>query len=73
MTTEGVLREFMRDIEAVGIRHVREEWPDLAITYRHARKVFGLPVEDPEADDDIDFEYQHLNPQSYINDDNNWK
>lgn len=38
----AVLREFMSDIEAVGVEELRDEngswyWPDLAVTYRHAK------------------------------------
>lgn len=46
MTVEDVLREFMSDIEDVGLDHTREEWPDLLVTYKHAREALGLPFED---------------------------
>jgi len=31
------LREFIADIDAVGLSHVQEEWPDLVVTYEHAK------------------------------------
>lgn len=34
-----VLREFVADIEAVGVDHVQEEWPDLLPTYLSAKRV----------------------------------
>lgn len=33
-----VLKEFIADVEAVGYEHVCEDWPDLSITYRKAKK-----------------------------------
>lgn len=44
-----VLKEFCEDIEAVGLEHVRQDWPDLVLTYRNAKaalsggKVFSNP------------------------------
>ena len=35
----SVLREFMCDIEAAGLDEVREDWPDLLITYEMAKHV----------------------------------
>lgn len=32
-----ILREFMADVEAVGVKQVGREWPDLLITYNKAR------------------------------------
>ena len=32
----AVLREFIGDVEAAGVREQKEEWPDLYQTYRHA-------------------------------------
>ncbi len=32
------LAEFIRDIEAVGVETVREDWPDLVVTYEKARR-----------------------------------
>ena len=39
-TIESVLREFMNDVEAVGIKQVGIEWPDLLVTYNNARLAF---------------------------------
>lgn len=39
-----VLREFVRDVEAVGIESVEDEWPDILVTYRKAKRV--LKAED---------------------------
>ena len=36
-TIESVLREFMNDVEAVGLKQVGREWPDLLVTYNNAR------------------------------------
>ena len=33
----AVLREFMRDVEAIGAKQTGVEWPDLLITYNKAR------------------------------------
>lgn len=33
----AILREFTADVEAVGIKSVARDWPDLAITYRKAK------------------------------------
>ena len=35
---EAVLREFVKDFDAVGLEHVRDDWPDLVTTYWHARE-----------------------------------
>lgn len=37
--SSNVLREFIADIEAVGILHVHETWPDLAVTYERAQEI----------------------------------
>jgi hypothetical protein len=36
-TPGKVLAEFIRDVEAVGIETVKQEWPDLAATFAKAR------------------------------------
>ena len=40
-----VVREFVSDIEQVGLDQTQEDWPDLVVTYEHAknalRKVDG--------------------------------
>ncbi len=36
-----VLREFVADIEAVGVKQTAEDWPDLVITYRKAKKALA--------------------------------
>lgn len=33
----AIIKEFMGDVEAVGLAHVRAEWPDLAVTYVKAK------------------------------------
>lgn len=38
----SVLAEFIRDVEAVGIKTVAKEWPDLAVTYRKALKAMEM-------------------------------
>ena len=76
MKADDILREFMEDVEAVGIESVREDWPDLAITYRHARKYFKLSVEDPEADDGYDpsvIQPDEIRRDGIMSDDNLWK
>jgi hypothetical protein len=32
----AVVNEFIRDIDAVGVKQTAEEWPDLVVTYRKA-------------------------------------
>jgi hypothetical protein len=34
-----VVRELVSDVRAVGREHVKTEWPDLFVTYKHAREV----------------------------------
>ena len=36
---EKVLKEFVHDVEAIGVRQTALEWPDLVITYRKAKAV----------------------------------
>jgi len=31
------LKEFVADVEAVGVDSVQEDWPDLVVTYEHAK------------------------------------
>lgn len=38
MPLKAVLEEFVEDIEAVGLDQLREEWPDLEVTYIHAKE-----------------------------------
>lgn len=37
----NILREFVDDVEAVGIHQIENEWPDIAETYKHAKKFLG--------------------------------
>lgn len=37
-----IVREFIRDIEAVGVAHVQAEWPDLHLTYLRAKQAEGV-------------------------------
>jgi len=32
----SIVREFMADVDAVGVDYVKEEWPDLHVTYMRA-------------------------------------
>jgi hypothetical protein len=34
-----VLREFVSDVEAVGVLQTARDWPDIVITYRKAKAV----------------------------------
>lgn len=34
----AALTEFIDDVEAVGVTHLEESWPDLVLTYRKALK-----------------------------------
>lgn len=40
----GVLKAFIQDIEAAGVEHTDEVWPDLVPTYRDAVTVFNRIV-----------------------------
>lgn len=42
---EAVIREFVKDFDAVGLEHVREDWPDLVDTYWHARRYLEGKIE----------------------------
>ena len=33
----AALREFVQDVEAVGLDYTAEDWPDIAVTYAHAK------------------------------------
>ena len=35
----AILREFVQDVDAVGIRNMKEDWPDLLVTYTKAKKL----------------------------------
>jgi hypothetical protein len=35
----GVVKDFIADIEAVGVKTVQEDWPDLVPTYRNAKRL----------------------------------
>ena len=37
-----VLQEFVDDIEAVGPKNVREDWPDLYVTYQKAKRLLEV-------------------------------
>ena len=37
LTPANVLKEFIDDVDAVGLAYVAEDWPDIAITYAHAK------------------------------------
>ena len=37
----NVLREFIADVEAVGVEHVKEDWLDLYLTYLRAKRAQG--------------------------------
>lgn len=37
----GVLRELVKDIEVAGVGMVDRDWPDLSVTYRHAREALA--------------------------------
>ena len=37
-----VLAEFVSDVDGVGVENMREEWPDVVITYGRAREVLRL-------------------------------
>ena len=37
---DEILREFMTDVEAVGVVETALEWPDLVVTYNRARLYF---------------------------------
>jgi len=39
--TRKALREFCNDIEAAGIENLRSDWPDLLVTYEHAKHAMG--------------------------------
>ena len=43
MNALGILREFVKDVEAVH-DWAREEWPDLMVTYRKAKGLLDNPV-----------------------------
>jgi len=43
MNALGILREFVKDVEAVH-DWAREEWPDLMVTYRKAKGLLDDPV-----------------------------
>jgi hypothetical protein len=45
-TAAAVLAEFVRDVEAVGIAVVRQDWPDLLVTYPKARAALARSAED---------------------------
>ena len=38
----GALKEFVADVEAVGIEQVNSDWPDLAHSYKSARRALSL-------------------------------
>jgi hypothetical protein len=44
LTPEEVLHEFTRDIEAAGIDTVADDWPDLLMTYKHAKECLWEPL-----------------------------
>jgi len=35
---EEIVREFIRDVEAVGPEQVKQDWPDLYFTYQRAKR-----------------------------------
>ena len=37
-----VLKEFIRDVEAVGYEETCKDWPDLSLTYDKAKKIVGV-------------------------------
>lgn len=37
-----VCEELVTDVEDLGVEYVREEWPDMAITYDHAKQALAL-------------------------------
>lgn len=37
----GVLEEFVSDVDAAGVGRTAEDWPDLIVTYRHAKAVLA--------------------------------
>lgn len=38
----GALKEFVSDVEAVGIEQVNSDWPDLSHSYKSARRALSL-------------------------------
>ena len=38
---KSVVEEFVRDVEAVTVEQVEEDWPDLAATYRKAKELLS--------------------------------
>ena len=43
---KAALEEFVQDIASVPRDHVKEDWPDLLITYDKARAALGLAEEE---------------------------
>lgn len=37
----AVLQEFVEDVEAVGVQHIQENWPDLYVSYKKALVVLA--------------------------------
>lgn|SRR5262245_40369132 len=37
----AILREFMNDVESVGVKDTAEDWPDLVVTYNKARMLLA--------------------------------
>ena len=46
LTPEAVLKEFIDDVDAVGLDYVAEDWPDIAITYAHAKTALESRAEE---------------------------